>query len=42
MLVFNLLKYYIVLLRQFKKDINPNQLHNIEPGRKWTQYCQSY
>ena len=40
MLIFNLLKYYIILLRQFKMDITPGRLEKTYPNKKWEQYCK--
>lgn len=41
MVIFNLLKYYIILLRQFRKDITLEQLEKSYPNKKWEQYCKS-
>lgn len=35
MLVYNLRKYYIVLLRKFKQSLNKNNLKELYPGLKW-------
>lgn len=35
MLSYNLLKYYIVLLRSFKDGLNKNDLSQRHPGLKW-------
>lgn len=38
MLVYNLQKYYIVLLRKFKQSLNKNVLNERYPGLKWNEY----
>lgn len=38
MLVYNLQKYYIVLLRKFKQSLNKNVLNEKHPGLKWNEY----
>lgn len=37
MLSYNLLKYYIVLLRGFRDSLNKNDLAQRYPGLKWTE-----
>lgn len=38
MISYNLVKYYIVLLRKFKGLLNPNSLNQRFPNMKWQQY----
>lgn len=35
MLTYNLLKYYLVLLKGLKESLNVNQLDKLHPGLKW-------
>jgi hypothetical protein len=37
MLSYNLLKYYIVLLRSFRDSLNKNELIQRYPGLKWNE-----
>lgn len=41
MLSYNVLKYYIVLLRNFKASLNANSLNNLHPGLKWADYIKT-
>lgn len=41
MLSFNLLKYYIVLLRGFKEGLNSASLNQQYPGLKWNEFLNS-
>jgi uncharacterized protein YdcH (DUF465 family) len=38
MLAYNLLKYYIVLLKNFKDSLNKNELNLMYPGLKWSDF----
>jgi len=38
MLTYNVLKYYIVLLRKFKKNLNKDSLNQLYPNMKWNGY----
>ena len=38
MISYNLVKYYIVLLRKFKGLLNTNSLNQRFPNMKWQQY----
>lgn len=37
MLSYNLTKYYLVLLRNFKEGLNKNELNARYPGLKWNE-----
>jgi hypothetical protein len=41
MLSYNLLKYYIVLLRAFRDSLNKNELSQRYPGLKWQEFLTS-
>jgi hypothetical protein len=41
MLSFNLLKYYIVLLRKFQAGLNKNSLNERFPNMKWNEYVST-
>jgi hypothetical protein len=38
MLVYNLKKYYIVLLRKFRQGLNKNSLKDRYPNLKWDEF----
>lgn len=38
MLSYNLMKYYLVLLREFKEGLNKDFLPQRYPGKKWVEY----
>ena len=38
MLSYNTLKYYIVLLRKFKNNLNSNTLNQLYPNMRWNEY----
>ena len=38
MLSYNLMKYYVVLLRKFKKMLNKDSLNERFPHMRWTEY----
>jgi hypothetical protein len=38
MLSYNLLKYYLVLLKNFKEGLNKNDLNQLYPGLKWGEF----
>lgn len=35
MLSYNIMKYYVILLRKFKSTLNPNSLNTLYPNHKW-------
>jgi hypothetical protein len=41
MLSFNLLKYYIVLLRQFREELTETNLQKLYPNYKWPGYVST-
>lgn len=41
MLSYNILKYYVILLRKFKSGLNPNSLNDLYPNLKWNDYCKT-
>jgi hypothetical protein len=41
MLSYNLLKYYLVLLKNFKEGLNKTDLNQAYPGLKWGEYQAS-
>ena len=38
MLNYNLLKYYVILLRRFKKDLSVEALDKKYPNKRWKEY----
>ena len=38
MLKFNLLKYYVILLRRFRKEVRVEMLEQKYPNMKWKEY----
>lgn len=41
MLSYNILKYYVILLRKFKSGLNPNSLNSLYPHLKWSDYSKT-
>ena len=38
MLSYNLMKYYLILLKEFKEGLNKESLNDRYPGKKWVEY----
>ena len=41
MLSYNLLKYYVILLRKFKGGLNSKSLSERYPNLKWSEYTKT-
>lgn len=41
MVVYNLYKYYIILMRKFLTELHPAALLKLYPNRKWQEYSQT-
>ena len=40
-LTFNLVKYYVVLLREFIENLTPEKLSLLYPNLAWTDFCKT-
>lgn len=41
MLVYNLTKYYVILLRRFSSELKVDVLNKLYPNKKWAGYSQT-
>jgi hypothetical protein len=40
-LTFNLIKYYVILLREFIENLNPAKLNALYPNMAWNDFCKT-
>ncbi len=40
-LTFNLIKYYVILLRDFTDNLNPGNLGKLYPNLAWNDFCKT-